>query len=182
MRKKDARTRALLLVCAREIANEKGIAAINMRRLAARAGVATGTVYNYFTGKDDVLLALTEDDWRDALQKLERAMSAGRFSERLEETYAFLHGYIRTSAGGLMTALTNAQQTGQKRMDAMQGELQSVLLKQLRQDENVRAGIWNSAFTQEQFAKFVLDNLVLLLRTDAKDAGFFTEIVERILY
>ena len=31
-----------------------------MRALADRAGVATGTVYNYFANKDELLLALTE--------------------------------------------------------------------------------------------------------------------------
>jgi len=182
MRKKDEHTRTQLLDCAREIANEKGIASISMRRLAAKAGVATGTVYNYFSDKDDVLLALTEEDWSDALETLRSVDCTKRFSKRLEETYAFLHGYIRTSAGGLMNALTNARNAGCKRMEAMQSSLKDVILEQLRQDDGIKDGVWSETFTREQFAEFMLNSLVFLLKSDAQDAGFLAAIVERILY
>ena len=61
MRKKDDTLRDTLLGLAREVAEEQGPEAINIRDIARRAGVATGTVYNYFSGKDELLLALTED-------------------------------------------------------------------------------------------------------------------------
>lgn len=182
MRKKDEHTRTQLLDCAREIASEKGVASISMRRLAAKAGVATGTVYNYFSDKDDVLLALTEEDWSGALETLRSFDCAKRFPKRLEETYAFLHGYIRASAGGLMSALTNARSTGCKRMEAMQSSLKNIILEQLRQDDGIKDEVWDETFTREQFAEFVLNSLVFLLKNDAQDAGFLTAIVERILY
>ena len=71
MRKKDDTLRDTLLGLAREVAEEQGPEAINIRDIARRAGVATGTVYNYFSGKDELLLALTEDCWREALGELE---------------------------------------------------------------------------------------------------------------
>ena len=61
MRKKDDTLRSNLLNLARNIADEKGIDAINIRAIANKAGVATGTVYNYFSNKDEILLALTEE-------------------------------------------------------------------------------------------------------------------------
>jgi AcrR family transcriptional regulator len=182
VRKKDERIRALLLNCALEIVNEKGIGAVNIRKLAARAGVATGTVYNYFSSKDDVLLALTEDDWTGALQQLGQTVKPGRFSERVMETYAFLHEHIHASAGGMMAALINIRQTGCTRMETMQTALRGILLKQLRLDDNVKNGVWNETFTPERFAQFVLDYLMVLLRSDAQDAGFLSEIVKRTLY
>lgn len=182
MRKKDEHTRTLLLSCAREIANEQGIAAINMRRLAKSAGVATGTVYNYFSDKDDVLLALTEDDWTRALQQLSQIVTEDRFSEWVGETYSFLHAHIQASAGGMMAALINIRQTGCTRMETMQTALRDILLEQLRQDGNVKSKVWSETFTRQQFAEFVLDNLLLLLRRNAQDANFLAEIVERNLY
>ena len=53
MRKKDDTLRSNLLNLARNIADEKGIDAINIRAIANKAGVATGTVYNYFSNKDE---------------------------------------------------------------------------------------------------------------------------------
>ena len=67
MRKKDDTLRDTLLALARKIADEEALDAINIRFLAKKAGVATGTVYNYFTNKDEILLALTEEYWRQAL-------------------------------------------------------------------------------------------------------------------
>lgn len=45
---------------AQSLTGEGGAQAVSMRALADRAGVATGTVYNCFANKDELLLALTE--------------------------------------------------------------------------------------------------------------------------
>ena len=68
MRKKDDTLRDTLLALARKIADEDGLDAINIRFLAKKAGVATGTVYNYFTNKDEILLALTEEYCKPCLR------------------------------------------------------------------------------------------------------------------
>ena len=51
MRKKDENLRGILLDLSREIADTKGIEAVNIRAIAKKAGVATGTVYNYLGNK-----------------------------------------------------------------------------------------------------------------------------------
>ena len=77
MRKKDDALRDSLLALCRETAEREGLEAINIRSIAKRAGVAAGTVYNYFSGKDDILLALTEEYWREALAEMDRAVLSG---------------------------------------------------------------------------------------------------------
>ena len=63
MRKKDDTLRDTLLDCARCVADAEGIEAVNIRSIARKAGIATGTVYNYFANKDEILLALTDRRW-----------------------------------------------------------------------------------------------------------------------
>ena len=48
MRRKDDTMRDTLLNSARDIADTEGIDAVNIRSIAKRAGIASGTVYNYF--------------------------------------------------------------------------------------------------------------------------------------
>ena len=53
-----------LVVAARALANETGSAAFTVAQVAARAGVNLKGFYRYFAGKDDLLVALLEEDSR----------------------------------------------------------------------------------------------------------------------
>jgi AcrR family transcriptional regulator len=52
--------REQILEAAVKVFAEKGFRAAKMQEVANAAGVANGTVYNYFRSKDEVLLALLE--------------------------------------------------------------------------------------------------------------------------
>ena len=47
-----------IIAAAREIASEGGMAAVQIAPVAARAGIAAGTVYRYFPAKSDLVAAL----------------------------------------------------------------------------------------------------------------------------
>ena len=110
MRKKDETMRDTLLASARHIADTEGAGALNIRRLAMEAGVATGTVYNYFQSKEDVLLALTEEYWQKALLDMRLALRAETFIGQVAEMYAFLRERIADSGGALMGSLRDAEE------------------------------------------------------------------------
>lgn len=182
MRKKDETLREALLGHARKIADEKGPQAISIRALAGQAGIATGTVYNYFASKDDILLALTEEYWCKTLLEMRDKIHGGSFPAQLGKIYAFLQEKIADSAGVLMGSLANVEAAGRQRMQAMQQVLRTEILEQLRKDKQIKPGIWNNGLDEDRFAGFVVMNLMTLLRTNAPDADFFIEIVKRILY
>lgn len=57
----EAASRAgLILDCAAQLAGEGGPGAVRMRDIAARTGIALGTLYRQFASKDAVLIALLE--------------------------------------------------------------------------------------------------------------------------
>lgn len=182
MRKKDDSLRDTLLRSAREIAGAKGAQAINIRALAQSAGVAAGTVYNYFSNKDDILLALTEEFWRETLAGLEHELTAPSFCGRVEELYFLLKRRVEASAGMLMRSLGNVEAAGLARMGAMQEELEAHLLRWMEQDSQVRDNVWTPAFSREAYVRFLLGNLTASLRTGVPDIGFLTELIRRTLY
>ncbi len=53
--------RRQILAAAREVSLERGLAAVRMEQIAARARVSKGTLYNHFESKEDLLLAMLED-------------------------------------------------------------------------------------------------------------------------
>lgn len=182
MRKKDGTLRDVLLAHARALADAEGIGAVNMRAIAQKAGVATGTVYNYFSSKDEILLALTEEYWEKTLQEMETAIAADSFCDRLEKIFAFLRGRIDESAGILMRSLENVESAGQARMASMQKRLEDAMIRWMEEDGRVRADIWDEEFTKPRCAQFILMNLTLLLRTKTPDLDFFITVVRRTIY
>src|SRR5215510_15027350 len=47
-----------ILAAARDVADEGGMAAVQIAPVAERAGIASGTVYRYFPAKTDLITAL----------------------------------------------------------------------------------------------------------------------------
>jgi AcrR family transcriptional regulator len=62
-----------IIAAARQIAGEGGMAAVQIAPVAARAGVAAGTVYRYFPAKTDLVAALLEEIAEDEIGALRRA-------------------------------------------------------------------------------------------------------------
>ncbi len=79
-------SRERVLRAAMSLADERGIEALTMRELAGRLGVEAASLYNHVSGKDDLLLGMTDlaiaeidlpsesAGWREAMRR--RAMSA----------------------------------------------------------------------------------------------------------
>lgn len=182
MRRKDDTLRDTLLNLARNIADTEGIEAVNIRSIAKKAGIASGTVYNYFSNKDEILLALTEEYWKQTLLEMRTEITADSFCDQLQEIFSFLKERIDQSAGKLMNSLGNVQMAGQARMASIQAALEAALIQRVEQDANVCKDIWNETFTKEQFARFIMMNITMLLKARVPDITFFIIIIKRIIY
>ncbi len=182
MRKKDDSMRGALLEHARKIADTQGIEAVNIRSIAKEAGIASGTVYNYFSNKDELLFALTEEYWEQALLEINTKVTADSFCGQLKEIYDFLKERIGQSAGKLMKSLGDMELAGQLRMASMQDALEEAFVRRMEKDAAIREGIWNETFTKERFARFLMMNMTMLLKTGASDISFFLMAVEHIIY
>lgn len=184
MKRKDDTLRATLLHLARSIADEEWIDAIHIRTIAQKAGIATGTMYNYFSNKEELLLALTEEYWMQALPEINAAITADSFCEQLKELFVFLRDRIDQSAGSLMNSLGGLESLGQTRMASMQSMLEASLMQRMEQDTAIREDIWNAQFTRQQFTRFIMRNITTLLKANAPmtDLCFFLTIIEHTIY
>jgi AcrR family transcriptional regulator len=73
-RQKQDRERRIL-TAARRLFDRKGFAATSMEEVAARAGLAVGTLYNYFPSKDQLLFAISRSDTEPLLKLGERILA-----------------------------------------------------------------------------------------------------------
>jgi len=68
------RTREIL-AAARRVLGQRGLAALTMEEIATAAGVAKGTVYLYFQGKEDLIRALVSQVADNLLRDLQAVMA-----------------------------------------------------------------------------------------------------------
>jgi len=74
--------RAALLDAARQTFAAKGVEAARVSEIVARAGVAQGTFYLYFTSKASLVLALTDEVYAEIRAEVARALAAERHVAR----------------------------------------------------------------------------------------------------
>lgn len=86
MRTKDSNKVDIIFRASLDLIRKEGIAGVTMSKLAARAGLATGTLYIYFSSKEQLLRKLYE--------KLNRE-SAARFMKGYEPGQPFVEGLKR---------------------------------------------------------------------------------------
>lgn len=64
-----------ILAAARRLFDRKGFAATSMEEVAGRAGLAVGTLYNYFPSKEQLLFAISRSDTEQLVRIGERVLA-----------------------------------------------------------------------------------------------------------
>ncbi len=84
--------RPRLVQAATEVFAEKGYASTRVADIAERAGIGKGTVYEYFTSKEELLFAVFESINMDISTRMDAALAAGGSTEEQ------LHKLLRLGA------------------------------------------------------------------------------------
>ena len=67
-----------ILEAARRLLAEQGYEHLGMRAIAAGSGLATGTLYNYYRAKDEIVYALMLEDWSATLARMDASAEERR--------------------------------------------------------------------------------------------------------
>ena len=80
--KKHYTTKEKLLEICKECAKEKGINGFGMRDVAHASGLALGTIYNYFTDKETMIIETLLSIWKDFISCIPNTESFHDYLER----------------------------------------------------------------------------------------------------
>ncbi|MFB0520593.1 MAG: TetR/AcrR family transcriptional regulator [Desulfatiglandales bacterium] len=91
MRHKDNEKHRKIIAAATKVFAKKGFYKAKVSDIAREAGVADGTIYIYFSHKDDILISLFEEKMKEVLDNMERqtSLETGPFAKI--KRFAFLH-------------------------------------------------------------------------------------------
>lgn len=86
---------AAVLKAAIQVLAKEGAQRFTMARVAERAGVSVGSLYQYFPNKAAVLFRLQSDEWRQTAQLL-RGILEDREQPPLQRLRALVHAFVRS--------------------------------------------------------------------------------------
>jgi TetR/AcrR family transcriptional regulator, fatty acid metabolism regulator protein len=100
---------ALILKAAEDVLMEKGYHETSIDEIAARVGIAKGTVYLHFPSKEDLVVAIFERDMQQLLQSIDSIMdSTITAREKIETIFDWMHGGIMSKRMQLLFSVSNS--------------------------------------------------------------------------
>lgn len=175
-----------ILAAARKLARKEGLAALQIRAIAAQAGISVGSVYQYFPRKADLLAAVVASVWQEIFHGEPQNPYERDFCWFLENLFRKLKegakqypGFFQThqeifSEDGIDAALKQRQQVFD--------HIQQSLLNVLERDCQISSDVFSDDLTTEDLTTFAFRNLLLLLSENAEDCHILTSLLRRALY
>jgi AcrR family transcriptional regulator len=65
-----------ILLVTRKMLKETGYSTLSIRNIAAGCGVATGTVYNYYSSKNEIIAEILLNEWNLMLRRMDQSTKA----------------------------------------------------------------------------------------------------------
>ena len=63
-----------ILLVTRELLKETGYTELNIRKIASTCGIATGTLYNYYSSKNEIISEILQSDWNLMLRRIDHCL------------------------------------------------------------------------------------------------------------
>ena len=174
----------IMLAC-RKIVAEQGLPALNMRTLAKECGIALGTLYNYYSDKDELVIAATESVWQDILgdNKPENGI---RFTQCVSQTYARilsgLKDYPDFFAAHTISVAGSAKGKARGTMERCFGKIRGELHAALLADSNIDRSVFSDTFREENLIEHILDTITISIIKGKPDCATLAEILDHLLY
>ncbi len=179
--------REIILKGAKEIALENGIAAINIRAVASRCKISVGTVYNSFSTKSELVLAVVEDFWREAFNDFHTCLIGEKnIFEKIELLYnnifVYLDKFQENWIDQLSLLSSSEKSLGRKKEHEFFKKVSEGIVNLLDSEDNISDETWTDNLTKEKVAKFIFSNMLVMLKAKEEDITFFIEALKRIIY
>ena len=175
-----------ILKTSRQLIQQQGWSAVNIRSVAAACGVSVGSIYNYFDSKAALVSATVESVWREIFRHPDdesvfhdTQAYISWIYEQMENGCKQYPGFFTLHSLGFMQ---EEKENGKRKMQQAWQHILNGLCSVIKQDARVRPDAFTEQFTAERFSN-VLFSLMLsaLLRQDY-DPSAVLEIVCRTLY
>lgn len=176
---------AIMKVC-RNIVSTKGLLALNMRLVAEECNIALGTLYNYYSNKNDLLLATVESVWKDIFHTKHKCDTNFTFSEYVNYIFECIQNgakeYSNFFTAHSISIANSEKNKAKSTMKHYFDHIKSSMLEVLKNDTKIYKNAFSASFTESDFVDFVLNNIMLLLVQGKTSCTTLIEIINRVVY
>lgn len=175
-----------ILKACREIVSEEGLSAVSMRSVAAKCGIALGSLYNYFPNKDELVLAAIESVWHDIFHMGQPQQSDLSFPEYVKWIFTMIQKstseYPHFFTAHSLSVTSHGRNAAKDTMSQNLSHIKAEMMKCLDHDPKVKKNVFHSGFSKADFTAFVLDHLILLILQEKENCNTLLKVIENTIY
>lgn len=176
----------LILQAAKEIAYEEGLGEISIRKVASHCNIATGTIYNYYPTKTDLVMAVVEDFWAQCFRNMHQVLDEQLdFFKTLEQIYNYVLEYLEQFKRNLLVELTlldtKAKNVGKQRESIYINKFSDMILRLInkhKEEFNIEV---IEKIGEAGLARFIFSNYIAMLKAQDHNYSSFDFILKKIL-
>ncbi len=164
---------------------ENGFSSFNVRAITKECGISIGTLYNYFSSKNDLLIATVESIWEEIFQPLSNLNDFDRFVDVVECMYQNIEEGNHKYSGFFSLHNLNFAAAGKKEgvntMNNYFSILKSDLLFVLKRDQQVNRNMFSPEFPEETYVDYIFGLLISSL-LKKEDSSKLLHFISNYLY
>lgn len=175
-----------ILKVSRNLVASEGLNSLSIRKLAKECNVAVGSIYNYFSSKDDLMISTIESVWEDIFRIDQAIQPSDDFLNYLSEVLNHLStGTKKYPNFFTIHSLSFKSKALGKAKDSMATYLEKVsknMIHILDGDKNIRSDAFDENFTKEDLVKFIISTSVCFIVEKNYDKDLLLMVVQKALY
>lgn len=144
---------------------ENGYNSFNMREIAKNSGIGVGTLYNYFSNKDELIIEIFNDDWNLVLKladaQIERECS---LKIKIHDIYIYMHNFLEKYIDAFIE-MAYSRNKKQCSHNSIMTPLYSSVEKILLYHKSI--GDIKMILSLDKMSHFIISNLVMLCKDKA---------------
>ena len=175
-----------ILRTSRQLIQQQGWNAVNIRAVAKACDISVGSIYNYFGSKSELVAATVESVWCDIFHFPENGGAFGSFPSCVEWAFARMREGEEKYPGFFtlhsMSFVGADRSDGQQCMAQSWRHIRQGLEYVLRSDPQVRPDVFDSDFTPEKFVEIIFSLILSALLQHNYDCSGILGMIRRVLY
>lgn len=175
-----------ILKASKELIQQEGWTAVNIRRVAATCQVSVGSVYNYFSSKADLVSAVVESVWYEIFH----GFACESALQNIQDCIIWIYGrmawgnekypdFFSLHSLGFMG---EEKKEGRQKMQQVQKHMKELLCQTLKKDSQIRLDAFTAEFQPEDLADILFSLMLSALVKKDYEPAVVLQLLQKILY